>query len=87
MHLTCMFAAFVLRFSGVTKDMLANVSTSLSDVQNSLEELLPPDAILCGQSLNCDLVALKVTIIDLFKIYNVFNNWKKYAYKIFLQIM
>ena len=32
----------------------------LSDVQTALRSLLPPDAILVGQSLNSDLNALKM---------------------------
>lgn len=40
--------------------MLKNISTRLPDVQQELRAILPPDAILVGQSLHCDLVALQV---------------------------
>ena len=40
--------------------MLAPVTKHLEDVQKEISELLPPDAILCGQSLGNDLRALKV---------------------------
>jgi hypothetical protein len=40
--------------------MLAGVTTTLQDAQHALSRLLPKDAILCGQSLNNDLDALKV---------------------------
>ena len=40
--------------------MLEDVTTRLEDVQNDLQQILPPDAILVGQSLNCDLAAMKM---------------------------
>lgn len=48
------------RYSGVTKNLLKNVTTRIEDVQKTIQDILPPDAILCGQSLNGDLHALKV---------------------------
>lgn len=49
-----------LRITSVTHETLTDVKTDLSDVQAKLRQLLPADAILCGQSLNNDLHALKV---------------------------
>ena len=40
--------------------MLKGVTTRLEEVQKRLQEILPPNAILCGQSLNNDLRAVKV---------------------------
>lgn len=42
------------------KEHLHDVNVCLRDVQLKIQELLPADAILCGQSLNNDLHALKV---------------------------
>jgi len=52
---------YLTHFSGITKELLADVVVRLEDVQNNIRTLLPPDAILVGQSLNFDLIALKVS--------------------------
>ncbi|XP_038206342.1 RNA exonuclease 5 [Zerene cesonia] len=64
---------YLTRYSGITKSKLENVTKRLEDVQKDLQELLPPDAILVGQSLNLDLHALKMMhpyVIDTSLIYN-----------------
>lgn len=64
---------YLTRYSGVTKASLENVTKRLEDVQDELRKLLPPDAILVGQSLNVDLHALKMMhpyIIDTSLIFN-----------------
>ena len=68
---------YLTKFSGITKKMLDPVTVTLDMVQQRLVELLPDDAILCGQSLNCDLDVLKMThpyIIDTSVIYNLSGN-------------
>jgi len=52
------------RYSGITKNMLKDVTTTIEDVQAVIQALLPSNAILCGQSLNGDLRALKVSLDD-----------------------
>jgi len=47
-------------YSGITPSTLKDVKTTLKDVQEDIIKLLTPDSILIGQSLNCDLEALKV---------------------------
>lgn len=64
---------YLTHFSGINKSKLENVEKRIEDVQKELKKLLPPDAILVGQSLNSDLQALKMMhpyIIDTSIIFN-----------------
>lgn len=65
---------YLTRYSGITKELLENVTTTLSEVQQALRKILPPDAILVGQSLNFDLHTLKMMhpyVIDTSVIFNI----------------
>ncbi|XP_001870835.2 RNA exonuclease 5 [Culex quinquefasciatus] len=65
---------YVTQFSGITPELMKNVSKTLKDVHRELKNKLPPDAILVGQSLNFDLNALKMMhpyVIDTSILFNV----------------
>ena len=48
------------KFSGITEDILKDVSTTLQDVQEKLKILLPPKCIVTGHSLENDFHAIKL---------------------------
>lgn len=50
------------RHSGIQVGMLDNVDVRLEDVQDFITNFLPPDSILAGHSLNCDLQALQASV-------------------------
>ncbi|KAL9101361.1 MAG: hypothetical protein Q9187_009254, partial [Circinaria calcarea] len=63
---------YLTPYSGITAKKLEPVTTSLSDIQSRLLDLLGAETILLGHSLNSDLTALKIThpfIIDTSIIY------------------
>lgn len=65
---------YLTPWSGITKEMMENVVKTLEEVQEDVKNLLPPDAILVGQSLNCDLMAMKLMhpyVIDTSVIFNI----------------
>lgn len=52
------------RYSGLTAEKLADVTTTLEDVQQDLSGIIDYNTILIGHSLECDLRVLKVSNVD-----------------------
>ena len=52
---------YLTEFSGVTAEMLERCPVRLSDVQEWISRFLPPDAILCGHTIDIDLRTLQMS--------------------------
>lgn len=66
------------KFSGITKELLDDVKTTLVDVQQKIKQLIPPDAILVGQSLENDFHSLKLFHPYVIDTALLFTNNSKY---------
>jgi DNA polymerase III epsilon subunit-like protein len=65
---------YLTEYSGVTAETLKDVTTELEDVHQMFKNVLPPDAILIGQSLETDLRKLRLRhpyVIDTSVIFNL----------------
>ncbi|KAH8266046.1 hypothetical protein KR038_001381 [Drosophila bunnanda] len=65
---------YLTQYSGITEDIMRKVTKRLDQVQNEVSALLPPDAILVGQSLNSDLNAMRMMhpyVIDTSVCFNI----------------
>jgi len=84
---------YLTQYSGITADIMESVTKTLKDVQREVSKLLPPDAILVGQSLNSDLNAMRMMhpyVIDTSVCFNISGVRKrksklKFLAKTFLQ--
>ncbi|XP_055383588.1 uncharacterized protein LOC129613506 [Condylostylus longicornis] len=71
---------YLTKYSGITAEMMMNVTKQLHQVQEDVIKLLPSDAILVGQSLNSDLHAMKMMhpyVIDTSVIFNLTGDRKR----------
>lgn len=65
---------YLTQYSGITPEMMRNVTKTLVQVQQDIRNLLPSDAILVGQSLHSDLMAMRMMhpyVIDTSVIFNI----------------
>ncbi|KAH8361350.1 hypothetical protein KR200_007553 [Drosophila serrata] len=65
---------YLTQYSGITEDIMKKVTKRLDQVQTEVSALLPPDAILVGQSLNSDLNAMRMMhpyVIDTSVCFNI----------------
>lgn len=84
---------YLTQYSGITAEIMESVTKMLKDVQREVSALLPPDAILVGQSLNSDLNAMRMMhpyVIDTSVCFNMSGVRKrksklKFLAKTFLQ--
>lgn len=71
---------YLTQFSGITPQMMKNVTKTLKEVQDDVRKILPPDAILVGQSLQSDLMAMRMMhpyVIDTSIIFNISGDRKR----------
>jgi RNA exonuclease 1 len=52
---------YVTFFSGITKEAVDSTNVRTHDVQQAFRRILPPDAIICGHSIEGDLRALRLS--------------------------
>lgn len=65
---------YLTKYSGITPEIMMTVTKDLKTVQQEVQSILPPDAILIGQSLNADLHAMRMFhpyCIDTSVIFNI----------------
>lgn len=71
---------YLTQFSGITPQMMKNVTKTLKEVQDDVRKILPSDAILVGQSLQSDLMAMRMMhpyVIDTSIIFNISGDRKR----------
>lgn len=71
---------YLTHFSGITPEIMKNVTKTLAEVQEDVRNILPDDAILVGQSLQSDLMAMRMMhpyVIDTSIIFNLSGDRRR----------
>lgn len=71
---------YLTQYSGITPEMMKNVTKNLAQVQEDVRRILPADAILVGQSLHSDLMAMRMMhpyVIDTSVIFNITGDRRR----------
>lgn len=71
---------YLTPYSGITPEMMKNVTKGLDEVQADVRRILPADAVLVGQSLQSDLMAMRMMhpyVIDTSVIFNLSGDRRK----------
>lgn len=71
---------YLTQYSGITPEMMKNVTKTLPQVQDDVRRLLPADGILVGQSLQSDLMAMRMMhpyVIDTSVIFNISGDRRR----------
>lgn len=71
---------YLTQYSGITPEMMRNVTKTLAQVQEDVRRILPGDAILVGQSLHSDLIAMRMMhpyVIDTSVIFNITGDRRR----------
>lgn len=79
---------YLTAYSGIEEGDLDNITCSLANVQKALQDLLPPDAILVGHSLENDLIVLRMMhpyVIDTSVIFNMHSSKRKSKLKVLVK--
>lgn len=71
---------YLTRYSGITKAIMENVTTTLEDVHSFMRDL-PRDSIFCGHSLNMDLAAIQIFHPYVIDTSVIFNRTGQRSYK------
>merc|ERR1712070_861814 len=69
---------YLTQYSGITAEKLSGVETHLQDVQKKLMELITPETILVGHSLENDFQALQMVherVLDTCLLYPHARGW------------